>query len=157
MDLRLTVFLPLPRFLVFIFNFSAVAHSATLMATDQITALAPPERGAGGKLRNLPPRKPPPSPYARPPEATRRRWISKLVDPAYRLITGGATRILPSFFSATAAAPPPSLLPCPTSAAEDQGHILFFSFDFSRLMLLPCFVVYDFSVAWLNSGMICFC
>ncbi|KAH1188309.1 Nuclear pore complex protein NUP1 [Glycine max] len=97
-----------------------VAHSATLMATDQITALAPPERGAGGKLRNLPPRKPPPSPYARPPEATRRRWISKLVDPAYRLITGGATRILPSFFSATAAAPPPSLLPCPTSAAGDQ-------------------------------------
>ncbi|KAL2945902.1 hypothetical protein AAZX31_U020600 [Glycine max] len=90
------------------------------MATDQITALAPPERGAGGKLRNLPPRKPPPSPYARPPEATRRRWISKLVDPAYRLITGGATRILPSFFSATAAAPPPSLLPCPTSAAGDQ-------------------------------------
>jgi len=103
------------------------------MATDQITALAPPERGAGGKLRNLPPRKPPPSPYARPPEATRRRWISKLVDPAYRLITGGATRILPSFFSATAAAPPPSLLPCPTSAAGDQGHIPFFLFSIFRV------------------------
>ncbi|TKY73162.1 Nuclear pore complex protein NUP1 [Spatholobus suberectus] len=88
------------------------------MATNRIIKSEPEERGAGGKLRKPPPRKLPPSPYARPPETTRRRWISKLVDPAYRLIAGGATRILPSFFSGTT--PPPSPLPCPTSAAEDQ-------------------------------------
>ncbi|KAK7327735.1 hypothetical protein VNO77_21825 [Canavalia gladiata] len=69
------------------------------MDADQATASAPEERGAGGKFRKLPPRKPPASPYARPAENVRRRWISKLVDPAYRFIAGGATRILPSFFS----------------------------------------------------------
>ncbi|XP_020207716.1 nuclear pore complex protein NUP1 isoform X1 [Cajanus cajan] len=85
---------------------------------DQIKTMssAPEERGAGGKLRKPQPRKPPPSPYARPPETASRRWISKLVDPAYRLIAGGATRILPSLFSA-------SSVPCPTSAAEDQDKL----------------------------------
>ncbi|KAM4133190.1 hypothetical protein ACJW30_01G309700 [Castanea mollissima] len=66
------------------------------------------ERGAGGKLRKPPSRKPPSTPYSRPPppppsqagaEAGGRRWISKLVDPAYRLISSGATRIFPSLFS----------------------------------------------------------
>ncbi|KAK8465909.1 hypothetical protein PHAVU_009G207200 [Phaseolus vulgaris] len=87
------------------------------MASEQITASAPEERGAGGKLRKPPQRKPLPSPYARPPETTSHRWISKLVDPALRLIAGGATRLLPSLFSP---ATPPSPLFCPTSAAEDQ-------------------------------------
>ncbi|KAK7411134.1 hypothetical protein VNO78_02565 [Psophocarpus tetragonolobus] len=88
--------------------------------TDQITGTTPYEaRGAGGKLRKPPPRKPPPSPYARPPNSTRRGWISKFVDPAYRLIAGGASRILPSFLSA---APLTSPLPCPTSAAQDQDN-----------------------------------
>lgn len=54
-------------------------------------------RGAGGKLMKQSSRKPPATPYARPQQQS--RWLSKLVDPAYRLITGGATRILPSFFS----------------------------------------------------------
>ncbi|KAL9443355.1 hypothetical protein AB3S75_016670 [Citrus x aurantiifolia] len=54
-------------------------------------------RGAGGKLRKQSSRKPPATPYARPQQQS--RWLSKLVDPAYRLITGGATRILPSFLS----------------------------------------------------------
>ncbi|GMN58230.1 hypothetical protein TIFTF001_027329 [Ficus carica] len=65
------------------------------------------ERGAGGKLRKA--RKPPATPYARPlppTEADRgqRRWLSKLVDPACRLISGGASLILPSFFSKSSAA-----------------------------------------------------
>nr|XP_023893689.1 nuclear pore complex protein NUP1 isoform X1 [Quercus suber]POF21385.1 nuclear pore complex protein nup1 [Quercus suber] len=65
------------------------------------------ERGAGGKLRKPPSRKPPSTPYSRPPpppsqagaEAGGRRWISKLVDPAYQLISSGATLIFPSLFS----------------------------------------------------------
>lgn len=99
-------------------------------SSDQITELAStaPEahedRGAGGKLRKPPSRKPPASPYARPPANDRRRWISKLVDPAYRLIAGGATRFLPSFLSTPASA---SALPSPPpSDTEDQGQILFF-------------------------------
>ncbi|XP_062078086.1 nuclear pore complex protein NUP1 [Humulus lupulus] len=62
------------------------------------------QRGAGGKLKR-PTRKPPSTPYSRPPappsEADRgqRRWLSKLVDPACRLITGGASLFFPTFFS----------------------------------------------------------
>jgi len=122
-------YLPLP--LLFAFNFYTVADSATLMASEQITASAPEERGVGGKLRKPATRKSLPSPYARPPEATRQRWISKLVDPALRLIAGGATRLLPSIFSA---APSPSPVLCPTSAAEDQGYIPFFFLYFFPLI-----------------------
>ncbi|KAE9604467.1 hypothetical protein Lal_00031945 [Lupinus albus] len=89
------------------------------MDTDQITVQPPQHRGAGGKLRRPPPRKPPASPYARPPDTTRRRWISKLVDPAYRLIAGGATRILPSFFSTPA--PAPALPVTSSDTQDDQG------------------------------------
>ncbi|CAK7345476.1 unnamed protein product [Dovyalis caffra] len=58
-------------------------------------------RGAGGKLRKPPSRRPQATPYARPPEnqVQRSRWLSKLVDPAYKLISGGANLIFPSFFS----------------------------------------------------------
>ncbi|XP_058764142.1 nuclear pore complex protein NUP1 isoform X2 [Vicia villosa] len=72
--------------------------------SDQITpfpSTVPDERGAGGKLRKPPPRKPPASPYSRPSLTANRRWFSKLVDPAYRIIAGGATRFLPSLFSST--------------------------------------------------------
>ncbi|XVE54437.1 hypothetical protein DITRI_Ditri03aG0081300 [Diplodiscus trichospermus] len=59
------------------------------------------ERGAGGKLRRQPPRRPPATPYARPHQnqSLRGRLFSKLVDPACRLLAGGATRIFPSLFS----------------------------------------------------------
>ena len=90
------------------------------------------ERGAGGKLRKPPSRKPPSTPYSRPPpppsqagaEAGGRRWISKLVDPAYRLISSGATRIFPSLFSK-----PDSIdaLPAPTP----QNHRKFNSLSLS--------------------------
>ncbi|XWS72938.1 hypothetical protein CRYUN_Cryun02cG0082600 [Craigia yunnanensis] len=59
------------------------------------------ERGAGGKLRRPPPRRPPATPYARPQQnqSLRGRLFSKLVDPTCRLIAGGATKIFPSLFS----------------------------------------------------------
>ncbi|KAI4344141.1 hypothetical protein L6164_011407 [Bauhinia variegata] len=77
------------------------------------------ERGAGGKVRKPPPRKPAAGPYARPPESGQRRWISKLVDPACRLIVGGATRMLPSFMFKTASTP---ALTGPNYDTEDQGE-----------------------------------
>ncbi|XP_057508941.1 nuclear pore complex protein NUP1-like [Actinidia eriantha] len=76
------------------------------------------ERGGGGKLRKPPPRRPPSTPYDRPPsnqsQAASQRpdggWLSKLVDPACRLIAGGATRIFPSIFSKS------------SSSAEDHDN-----------------------------------
>ncbi|KAG5564429.1 hypothetical protein RHGRI_000572 [Rhododendron griersonianum] len=60
--------------------------------------------GGGGKFRKPAARRPPPTPYDRSPSSRSHAsgdggWLSKLVDPAYRLIAGGATRILPSIFS----------------------------------------------------------
>lgn len=75
-------------------------------------------RGAGGKLRKQSSRKPPATPYARPQQQS--RWFSKLVDPAYRLITGGATRILPSFFSNYKS--PQHSLPAPTDQQQEEDH-----------------------------------
>ncbi|XP_059637930.1 nuclear pore complex protein NUP1 [Cornus florida] len=76
-------------------------------ATPSSSGLYGGERGAGGKFRKPPARKPPATPYDRPPAnqsqtlAERRDggWLSKLVDPACRLIAGGATKMFPSFFS----------------------------------------------------------
>lgn len=67
------------------------------------------ERGAGGKLRRQPPRRPPSTPYARPQQnqSLRGRFLSKLVDPACRLMAGGATKIFPSFFYKQLSLPPP--------------------------------------------------
>lgn len=73
------------------------------------------ERGAGGKLRKPSTRRSQPTPYARPSTHQQRPsrtasavaaggWLSKIVDPAYRLVAGGATKLLPSFFSKTPAA-----------------------------------------------------
>ncbi|XP_022755142.1 nuclear pore complex protein NUP1-like isoform X2 [Durio zibethinus] len=76
------------------------------------------ERGAGGKLRRNPPRRPLATPYARPQQnqSLRGRLLSKLVDPACRLIAGGATRIFPSLFSNPLTS---DYLPMP----EPQTHI----------------------------------
>ncbi|KAK9102017.1 hypothetical protein Sjap_019271 [Stephania japonica] len=65
------------------------------------------ERGGGGKLRRPPRRKPSATPYDRPPPPQFQPqnrgggsgwWLSKLVDPAARVIVGGATRFFPSLF-----------------------------------------------------------
>ncbi|RID73743.1 hypothetical protein BRARA_B00873 [Brassica rapa] len=72
------------------------------------TATSDAARGTGGKLRRQTARRhSATTPYSRPPQnqAQRRPWISRIVDPAYRLISGGATRILPYFFSNAASAP----------------------------------------------------
>ncbi|KAK1270163.1 hypothetical protein QJS04_geneDACA012940 [Acorus gramineus] len=83
--------------------------------------------GAGGKFRKHPPRRSAAAatPYDRPPEAARggggRRplahhlgggggsngWLSKLVDPASRIITNSATRLFSSVFRKRLPAPPP--------------------------------------------------
>ncbi|XP_050369418.1 nuclear pore complex protein NUP1 [Argentina anserina] len=77
--------------------------------------------GAGGKLKKPPSRKPPPTPYARPPtnlaERGKRRWLSSVVDPAYRLISGGATRLFTSFFSPASSA---NALPAPNVRRHDD-------------------------------------
>lgn len=75
-------------------------------------------RGGGGKLRRPSSRKLPATPYARPQQQS--RWLSKLVDPAYRLISGGATRILPSFFSNYKS--PQHSLPAPTDQQKEEDH-----------------------------------
>ncbi|GMH04530.1 hypothetical protein Nepgr_006370 [Nepenthes gracilis] len=87
------------------------------------------ERGAGGKIRKPSSRKPPSRPYDRPRNEQRREkggWISKIVDPAYRLIAGGATRLLPSIFSSPISHSSTSTLPhtVPPSdvANHDEGH-----------------------------------
>lgn len=59
------------------------------------------ERGVRGKPRRQLLRRPPATPYARPQQnqSIRGRFLSNLVDPACRLIAGGASRIFPSLFS----------------------------------------------------------
>uniref|UniRef100_A0A2P2INK7 Uncharacterized protein MANES_14G133500 n=1 Tax=Rhizophora mucronata TaxID=61149 RepID=A0A2P2INK7_RHIMU len=68
---------------------------------ERTASLVAEERGAGGKFRKALLRKPPAKPYDRPPprQQQRGRWLSKLVDPAFRLISGGANLVFPSFFS----------------------------------------------------------
>lgn len=91
---------------------------ATFPAAAATSDLA---RGTGGKLRRQPARRHSTTPYSRPPqnEAQRRPWISRIVDPAYRIISGGATRILPYLFSNAASAPTPATLTAPEDE-EDQ-------------------------------------
>nr|GLL27333.1 nuclear pore complex protein NUP1-like isoform X1 [Ipomoea trifida] len=86
------------------------------------------ERGAGGKLKNPPSRKPPASPYARPPATPATRigsngWLSRLVDPAYQLISSSATRIFPSFFSKSPSDVPP-LLPIAQSNGVEVAEVI---------------------------------
>lgn len=78
------------------------------------------ERGAGGKLRRPPARKPPATPYARPlavqAQRGQRRWLSKIVDPAYQMIAGGATLLFPYFFSKVT-----TVGALPSTTEESQG------------------------------------
>ncbi|WJX20086.1 hypothetical protein P8452_09683 [Trifolium repens] len=84
----------------------------------------PYEGGTGGKFRKRPLRKTQTTPYDRPPTALRNPnrnnngWLSKLVDPAHRLITHGAH----SFFSSLLRKrlPPPPPVPPPNSSEMEQ-------------------------------------
>lgn len=83
-----------------------------------------PARGVGGKLKRQSARRLSKTPYARPPEnqVQRRPWISRIVDPAYRIISGGATRILPYFFSNPNSAP---ALTAPDDEDQHQGFFVY--------------------------------
>ncbi|XP_010247882.1 PREDICTED: nuclear pore complex protein NUP1-like isoform X2 [Nelumbo nucifera] len=74
------------------------------------------EGGAGGKFRKRPFRRAPTTPYDRPAtairnpvEARRNGWISKLVDPASRIITKSAQLLFSSVFRKGLPAPPPEV------------------------------------------------
>ncbi|KAF5741994.1 hypothetical protein HS088_TW09G00033 [Tripterygium wilfordii] len=76
------------------------------MGRDAATTSSGPDvieeaRGAGGKLKRPLARRQSSTPYARPRDngGQRGQWLSKLVDPARRIIAGGATFIFPSLFS----------------------------------------------------------
>ncbi|KAK1287053.1 hypothetical protein QJS10_CPB19g01294 [Acorus calamus] len=105
------------------------------------SAANPYEGGAGGKFRRHPLRKSAATPYDRPPETARggggRRplavplggggggggWLSKLVDPASRIITGGATRLFSSVFRKRLPAPPPPPPPPPPSTEAEEATV----------------------------------
>ncbi|WCJ30048.1 nucleoporin-related [Euphorbia peplus] len=84
--------------------------------TPSFQPTPPQDRGAGGKLRRPISRRPPSTPYARPPQ-NQGRWLSKLVDPAVRLVYGGANLLFPSFFSASQSGP---TLPSLTNQEHDH-------------------------------------
>lgn len=77
----------------------------------------------GGKMRRRPMGRAAATPYDRPPPRAQPAlaasaaggWISKLVDPASRLITVGASRIFHTFFGRrpVAALPPPTACSTP--------------------------------------------
>lgn len=87
------------------------------------------ERGAGGKLRKPPTRKSQLTPYARPPNNQHARgggWrLAKIIDPVYRLVAVGATKIMPAFLSKTNAAAAPAALPPPTENPGEQNFHFF--------------------------------
>ncbi|EEF35215.1 hypothetical protein RCOM_1075930 [Ricinus communis] len=99
------------------------------LGTPSFTPKPPPEyRGAGGKFRKPPSRRQLSTPYARPPPNQAqhgggggRRWLSKLVDPAYRLIVGGANLFLPSFLFKSGSI---NALPGPTDQDEQNDDNL---------------------------------
>ncbi|XXG74050.1 hypothetical protein AAC387_Pa07g2870 [Persea americana] len=71
------------------------------------------DRGIGGKLRKRPFRRPS-TPYDRPPttlpnpsNSDQRNWVSKLIDPASRIISGSAARLFSSVFRKRLPAPAP--------------------------------------------------
>ncbi|KAG6578832.1 Nuclear pore complex protein NUP1, partial [Cucurbita argyrosperma subsp. sororia] len=71
------------------------------------------EGGRGGKFQKRPLRRSHTTPYDRPPTALRnsagKGWLSKLVDPAQKLITSSAHRLFSSVFRKRLPPPPPSL------------------------------------------------
>jgi hypothetical protein len=98
----------------------ATQGEATFSAAATTTSSYP-TGGVGGKLKRQSARRHAATPYSRPTQnqVQRRPWISRIVDPAYRIISGGATRILPYFFSNAASAP--ALAAPPEDQNQHQG------------------------------------
>ncbi|RVW78766.1 Nuclear pore complex protein NUP1 [Vitis vinifera] len=81
------------------------------------------EVGGGGKFRKRPFRRPQTTPYDRPPNSlrnTRNGWLSKVVDPASRLITASAHRFFDSVFRRRLP-PPPFPVPSPSARVWKFG------------------------------------
>ncbi|KAK8541958.1 hypothetical protein V6N13_137466 [Hibiscus sabdariffa] len=84
--------------------------------------------GAGGKFRKRPFKRT--TPYDRPPTAIRNPggngdgngWLSKLVDPAQRLITSGAHRLFASVFRKRPTPSPPHPLEPPESETNQEAR-----------------------------------
>ncbi|XP_022990208.1 nuclear pore complex protein NUP1-like [Cucurbita maxima] len=83
------------------------------------------EGGRGGKFQKRPLRRSHTTPYDRPPTALRNSagngWLSKLVDPAQKLITSSAHRLFSSVFRKRIPPPPPSL-PVSREANDEMGN-----------------------------------
>ncbi|XAR64917.1 hypothetical protein NMG60_11008812 [Bertholletia excelsa] len=81
--------------------------------------------GVGGKSRKRPFRRPQKKPYDRPHMAVRssstKGWLSKLVDPASKLISASAHFFFPSFFHKRLP-PPPALPPPPPPPAAEANR-----------------------------------
>uniref|UniRef100_A0A7N0U583 Nuclear pore complex protein NUP1-like n=1 Tax=Kalanchoe fedtschenkoi TaxID=63787 RepID=A0A7N0U583_KALFE len=80
-------------------------------------------RGAGGKFRRQPFRKSQATPYNRPPIAVRNPsnrngWLSKIVDPASKIITASAHRLFSSVFRKRLLPPPQQTSPPPAAARQ---------------------------------------
>ncbi|XP_054786148.1 nuclear pore complex protein NUP1 [Prosopis cineraria] len=85
--------------------------------------------GAGGKFRKRPFRRNQTTPYDRPPTALRNPstsrnygWLSKLVDPAQRLITTGAHMLFSSVFRKRLRPPPPPTSPSPPNPLPSEAE-----------------------------------
>ncbi|KAL9688413.1 hypothetical protein QQ045_032834 [Rhodiola kirilowii] len=88
--------------------------------------------GAGGKFRRKPIRKSQATPYDRPPIAVRNPssgngWLSKIIDPASKIITASAHRLFSSVFRKRLLPPPQQTPPHPVatqpaSVAADVGR-----------------------------------
>ncbi|KAG0547274.1 hypothetical protein BDA96_01G065800, partial [Sorghum bicolor] len=107
--------------------------------------------GAGGKIRRRPPPRAASTPYERPPAAAAAHrlaaaaaaaaasassepgggergggsggWVSRLVDPASRLIAGGAARLFGSVFRKRLAPPPAPSPPLSSPPGEPKIHL----------------------------------
>ncbi|XP_047324055.1 nuclear pore complex protein NUP1-like [Impatiens glandulifera] len=83
--------------------------------------------GTGGKFRKRPFRKPPQTPYTRPPTALRKSstdagWFSRIISPASKLIMSSAQLFFPSLLRKRIA-PPPQSQPEPVTGRESKESV----------------------------------
>lgn len=108
------------------------------------------EVGGGGKFRKRPFRRPQTTPYDRPPNSlrnTRNGWLSKVVDPASRLITASAHRFFDSVFRRRLPPPPlPRPLPPPPGSIHFTNYYCCYSFLCFLWLFFVCLFVSFFSL-----------
>lgn len=120
-------------------------------ATFSAAAASDAARGTGGKLKRQTARRhTTTTPYSRPPQNQVQRsrpWISRIVDPAYRAISSGATKLLPYFFSSAPALRAPE-------SEEQQQHQGFLD-SYIRLLFLGRFLIDYVCVLVLVTSSLC--